>query len=258
MEEPGRLQSMGSQRVGHDWGANNFTLLSGCLHRPDLASGFTGSLLPSQDTILLQCPLVIKQWLNIAWASQVALAVKNPPASAGDLRDLDSIPRSGRCPGGENGNPLQCSCLENPKDVGADIGRLQSLGSQRAGHDWAAAVWCGRCLSQPRCNHESISSAFWVRRPRTVGLAGLAMLGTVSLGTRRQIPERESKGIWSLRGSEKINYSFIYLINLFLNSFKIYSLSSNSISRKILDVSNTSFNKSARFTGTYSGRRHKI
>ena len=32
--------------------------------------------------------------------------VKNPPAYAGDGRDLSLIPRLGRCPGGGNGNPL--------------------------------------------------------------------------------------------------------------------------------------------------------
>ena len=45
--------------------------------------------------------------------------VKNPPASAGDLTDVGSIPGSGRSPGAGNGNPLQCSCLENPMDRGA-------------------------------------------------------------------------------------------------------------------------------------------
>ena len=55
----------------------------------------------------------------ISWASQVALVVKNPPASAGDVRDVSSIPGSGRSPGEENGNPLQDSCLENPMDGGA-------------------------------------------------------------------------------------------------------------------------------------------
>ena len=45
--------------------------------------------------------------------------VKNPPASAGDMRDLGSIPGSGRSPGGGHDNPLQCSCLENPTDRGA-------------------------------------------------------------------------------------------------------------------------------------------
>ena len=33
----------------------------------------------------------------------------------------------------ENGNPLQYSCLENSMD--SEHGRLQSLGSQRLGHD---------------------------------------------------------------------------------------------------------------------------
>jgi len=44
-----------------------------------------------------------------------AAVVKNLPANAGDE---DLIPGSGRFPGGGNGNPLQCSCLENPMDRG--------------------------------------------------------------------------------------------------------------------------------------------
>ena len=52
-------------------------------------------------------------------ASQGALAVKNPPADAGDIRDVGLIPGSGRSPGGGHGNPLQYSCLENPMDRGA-------------------------------------------------------------------------------------------------------------------------------------------
>ena len=45
--------------------------------------------------------------------------VKNPPASAGYLRDMGSNPASGRSPGGGLGNPIQYSCLENPMDRGA-------------------------------------------------------------------------------------------------------------------------------------------
>ena len=41
--------------------------------------------------------------------------VKNPPANAGDARDVDSIIGSGRSPGVGNGNPLQYSCLENSR-----------------------------------------------------------------------------------------------------------------------------------------------
>ena len=51
--------------------------------------------------------------------SQAALAVKNLPANAGEVRDLRSIPGLGRSPGGGHGNPLQYSCLENPWDKGA-------------------------------------------------------------------------------------------------------------------------------------------
>ena len=51
-----------------------------------------------------------------AGASQVVLAVKNLPVNAEVVRDTGSIPRSGRSPGGGDGNPLQYPCLENPMD----------------------------------------------------------------------------------------------------------------------------------------------
>ena len=52
--------------------------------------------------------------LDYAWASQVALVVKNLPVKGGRH---GSIPGSGRSPGHDN--PLQYSCLENPMDRGA-------------------------------------------------------------------------------------------------------------------------------------------
>jgi len=45
-------------------------------------------------------------------------AVKNPPANAGDV---GLIPGLGRCPGEGNGNPLQYSCLENPRDYSPPV-----------------------------------------------------------------------------------------------------------------------------------------
>ena len=48
-------------------------------------------------------------------ASQVvAVVAKNLHTSAGDRRETGSVPKSGRSPGEEHGNPLQYSCLENP------------------------------------------------------------------------------------------------------------------------------------------------
>ena len=45
--------------------------------------------------------------------------VKNPPASAGGIRDMGSITGLGRAPEEGNGNPLQDSCLRNLMDRGA-------------------------------------------------------------------------------------------------------------------------------------------
>ena len=49
----------------------------------------------------------------------MALAVKNPPANAGDIAEVGLIRGSEKFPGGGHGNPLQYSCLENLMDRGA-------------------------------------------------------------------------------------------------------------------------------------------
>ena len=53
-----------------------------------------------------------------------------------------------------NGNPLQCSCLENPRN--GEPGGLPSMGSHRVGHDWsdlAAAAAAAIKIVQNRCSH---------------------------------------------------------------------------------------------------------
>ena len=70
---------------------------------------------------------------NVAWVEGEkgflrGLVVKNLPANEGDA---GLIPGSGRSLGGENGNPLQYSCLKIPRTE--DSGRLQSMGSHRVG-----------------------------------------------------------------------------------------------------------------------------
>ena len=79
MEKPGGLQSMGSQRVGHDWATSlSFTFTM-------FLNGSVGK--------------------ESAW-------------EAGDTGDVGSVPGWERSPGEGNGNPLQGSCLENPIDRG--------------------------------------------------------------------------------------------------------------------------------------------
>ena len=81
--------------------------------------------------------------------------VKNLPANAGDVGDAGSVPRSGKSPGEGNGNPLQCCCLENPRDGGA----------------WWAAVY-GVAQSRTRLKRLSSSS----RLPTTVNCRHMLQL----------------------------------------------------------------------------------
>ena len=70
------------------------------------------------------------------WASQVALEVKNPPAKAGDKRDVCLMPGSGRVrkiPQSGKWHPLQYSCLKN------SVGR---------GTWWATVHWCAKIWTQ--------------------------------------------------------------------------------------------------------------
>ena len=69
--------------------------------------------------------------------------VKNPPANAGNTRDLSLISGPERYPGVGNGNPLQYSCLENSMDRGA----------------WQATVHGVAKSQTPLCTHAHIHSS---------------------------------------------------------------------------------------------------
>ena len=91
-DEPGGIQSMGSQRVGHDW-ATATVLVAG----------------------LLSVVLIMLKYAPSMGFPDSSVG-KESACNAGDMA---LIPESGRSPGEENGYPLQYSCLENSKDRGA-------------------------------------------------------------------------------------------------------------------------------------------
>ena len=74
-------------------------------------------------------------WPSCFRASQVALVVKDTPASLGDVRDAGLIPGSGRSPGEGHGNPLQYFFLENSIYRAAWRAMVHRL--HRVGHDWS-------------------------------------------------------------------------------------------------------------------------
>ena len=63
--------------------------------------------------------------------------VKNQPADAGDIKDVSSIPGMGRSPGGGLGQATHSSILAWRIPQTEEPGGLQSIWSQRVGHDWA-------------------------------------------------------------------------------------------------------------------------
>ena len=81
---------------------------------------------------------------HVFYGFPVGSAVRNPPATQETWGDTVLMPGLGRSPGEGNGNPLQSSCLGNP--MTDEPGRLQSMGFQRAGHEWlnktAAVLMC--------------------------------------------------------------------------------------------------------------------
>ena len=72
-------------------------------------------------------------WERATMGFSGGTVVKNPPVNAGNTRDLGWIPGSERYLEVENGNLFQYSCLEISMDRGVE--GLQSMGSQRVGHD---------------------------------------------------------------------------------------------------------------------------
>ena len=79
----------------------------------------------------------------------MVLVVKNPPANAGDIRDVGSIPGLGKSTGGEHSNPLQYSSLENPMDRGACRATVHRVIFKTA-----------RTWKQPRCP----STDEWIKK----------------------------------------------------------------------------------------------
>ena len=120
-------------------------------------------------------------------ASQVALVIKNPPASARDIRDARLIPGSGWSPGEGNGNPFQYSCLENPIE---EPGSLPSTGSRRVRHNWAT---------------EHTAHTPWkVKYSSVAGIQGLALSGQVRRVTDWSIASNRSR-----RGSYDFTHAWL-------------------------------------------------
>ena len=117
-EEPGGLQSMGSQRVGHDWATslsrigegNGNPLQCSCLENPrDGGAWWAAVYGVAQSRTRLKRLSSSSSSKGFARSS----AGKKSACNAGDLGLISGL---GRSPREANSYPLQYSCLENSMD----------------------------------------------------------------------------------------------------------------------------------------------
>ena len=134
-EEPGGLQSMGLQRVRHDWVTNTHTYA----HR--LTESFGGI------NRQLEGPL---KWLS----------GKEPACSAGDAGDVGLIPGLGRAPG--EWLPTPVFLLKNPMDRGAWRATIHGVARSPTQLNW---------LSPHTCRHRQLECVKKTLRKRILNAA---------------------------------------------------------------------------------------
>ena len=143
MEEPGRLQSMGSLRVGHDW-ATSLSLFTSMHWRRKWQT--TPVFLPGESQgrgSLVDCSL---------WG-----------CTESDTTEQLHFHFSLSCIGEGNGSPLQCSCLENPRDGGAWWAAFYGVAQS-----WTRPKWLSSRLVKtflPKSKHLLIP---WLQSPSAV------------------------------------------------------------------------------------------
>ena len=98
---------------------NIYSENSGCLRNPESLALWGWE--PRQHCMSLPLRPLFRDRgeICVTWGFPGGSAVKNSPVDAGAIEDVDSVPGSGRSPGEENGNLLQCSSWDNPMNRGA-------------------------------------------------------------------------------------------------------------------------------------------
>ena len=92
---------------------------------------------------------------------------REPACSAGDAGEGGVIPGWGRSPGGGNGNPLQYSCLENPRDRRAWPATVQEVSESQTGQRNRGCMQCKTTRGIPGRNMFE-EEGFLSKAPKTI------------------------------------------------------------------------------------------
>ena len=138
--KPGWLLSMGSHSVGHDWSdlAARASQVAQMVKNPTAMQETGVRSLGQEDPWRRKWqpnPVFLPRESH-GWRSLVGCSPWDRTES--DMTERLHFHFSLSCIGEGNGNPVQCSCLENPRE--GKPGWLLSMGSHRVGHDWSNAA----------------------------------------------------------------------------------------------------------------------
>ena len=162
MDEPGRQQSMGSLRVGHDW-ATSLSLFTFMHWRrkwqptpvflPEnprdggawwaaiygVAQSWTQLKRLSSSSIQLNGNLLQNFWPGKSHGQRSLEGYSPQGCKELDTTEWLHFHFSLSCIGEGNGNPLQCSCLENPRDGGAWWAAVYGVAQSRTRLKWLSS-----------------------------------------------------------------------------------------------------------------------
>ena len=152
-EEPGGLQSIGSQTVGHNWAR---TTLWGIL-----ANYQEKAMATHSSTLAWKIPWTEEPHMRSPWGSEKS-----------DMTERLHFHFSLSCIGEGNGNPLQCSRLENPRDGWAWWAAIYGVSQS-----WTRLKWLGSSSSKL-----SNLRRGWINHRGTPGLSAHLSEGWVAWG----------------------------------------------------------------------------
>ena len=107
---------------------------------------------------------LVSLWISLVPQCLMSCLSKDFTCNGRDSGVIGSIPGSRRSPGGRHSNPLQYSCLENPRDRGAWWATVHGVTKRHNWSEWA----CTKCYKKGRLGHQKWTSKMHTHQAKTM------------------------------------------------------------------------------------------